>query len=188
MGVLEPDANMFVLFKRDALPGVYCGRARRCVKNMANKKTKEFEIFVDMSADTSPTSETIDLNQFVQVADMEAFGLTSVEVGIQPDEVVGDLFSNKTVVQVALCDLQSGFVHHSNYDSLFLSYQDGSTGFVNESLSLGDSSGVRYVPGGLIDVRAYAATATNMWIRLSGHIATLSSKDYLALVMTERGQ
>lgn len=161
-------------------------RARVIV--MATKKTKEFEIFVDMSADTTPTSETIDLNQYVQVADMEAFGLVEVQVGIQPDENVGDLFGNKTVVQLSLSDLSNGFIHHSNYDSLFLSYHDGTTGFVNESLSLGDTKGVRFVPGGLIDVRSYAATATNMWIRLSGYVAKLDSKDYLALVMTERGQ
>lgn len=176
---------MFVHFIWDA---PYGGTGQSPVIDMATKKVKEFELFVDMSADTTPTAETINLNQFVQVADLEAFGITNIEVGIQPDEVVGDLFGNKTVVQVALRNLGSGFIHHSNYDSLFLSYQDGSTGFVNESLSLGDAAAVRYVPGGLIDVRSYASTATNMWIRITGHVAKLDAKDYLSLAMTERGQ
>lgn len=155
---------------------------------MATKKTNEFEIFVSMSADSTPTAELIDLNSYVQVAEMEAFGLENVEVGVEPDEVVGDIFGNKTMVQIALSDLSSGFIPHSTYDSVFLGVHDGTTGFTNESLSLGDGKAVRFIPGGLLDVRSYASTATNMWIRLTGYIAKLDSKDYLALVMTERGQ
>lgn len=155
---------------------------------MATKKTKPFEILVTMSADSTPTAETIDLNTYVQVADMEAFGIMNIEVGVEPDEVVGDLFGNKTLVQVSLSDLSGGFIPHSTYDSLFYALHDGTTGFRNESLSLGDASGIRYVPGGLIDARAYANTATNMYIRIEGVVSKLSDKDYLALVMTQRGE
>lgn len=155
---------------------------------MATKKTKPFEILVTIPADSTPTAETIDLNTYVQVADMEAFGIMNIEVGVEPDEVVADIFDNETLVQVSLSDLSGGFIPHSTYDSLFVSAMDASTGFVNNSLSLGDASGIRYVPGGLIDARAYAKTATNMYIRLEGIVAKLSDKDYLALVMTQRGE
>jgi len=158
---------------------------------MATKKTKPFEILVLMDADANGETETIDLNQYVQVADMEAFGIMNIEVGFDADgDIAGNpsFIGNKLQVQVALSNLGDGFITHASYDSLFLHQQDGTTGFVSNSLSLGDTSGVRYVPGGLIDARAYATTSSPIYVRLEGVVSKLSDKDYLSLVMTARGE
>ena len=49
---------------------------------MAAARTKSFEVFETITANLAGQVKAIDLNTFVQVADMEAFGIQSIEVGI----------------------------------------------------------------------------------------------------------
>lgn len=152
---------------------------------MATKKTKTFEIFETITADDNGEVKTIDLNQFVQVADMEAFGLQAIEVGLQPSSQanLAETFS----LQVAVSSLSAGFIDHSEFDSLYLIMQNG-VGNVQESLSLGDVAEIRYIPGGLLDIRADTAvdgTSVNLYVRISGVISKLSASDYVSLATTQ---
>jgi len=129
--------------------------------------------------------KTIDLNQFIQVADMEAFGLQAIEVGIQPSSQAN--LAESFCLQVALSSLQNDFIPHSEFDSLYLVMQNG-VGNTQESLSLGDVADIRYVPGGLLDVRADTAidgTSVDLYVRIAGVIAKLSAADYVSLATTQ---
>ena len=118
---------------------------------------------------------------------MEAFGIMDIECGLNVEGTPANTFGNKLAVQVSLSDLSGGFISHGSYDSLYLSLQDSDTGFTNTSLSLGDGEDIRYVPGGLIDVRTYCDASRSAFIRITGVVSKLSDKDYLSLVMTARG-
>lgn len=154
------------------------------MKFMATKKTKSFEIFETIEATNTGTTQTIDLNTFVNVADLEAFGVQSIEVGINATEATPLTSSWKC--QVALDDLTSAFINHAEYDSIYLSMADFATGAHEESLSLGDVNEIRYVPGGLLDVRAQRLGASNvdLYVRVTGVISKLSAADYMSLALT----
>ena len=119
---------------------------------MATKKTRSFEIFETITANAAGNVASIDLNTFVNVADLEAFGVQSIEVGVnatatnQPTAIYQ--------VQVALENLANGFINHAEYDSIYLKFSDALTSAFDESLSLGDVSEIRYIPGGLLSVRS----------------------------------
>ena len=152
---------------------------------MASAKTKDFEVFETITANAAGNVQTIDLNTFVNVAEMEAFGIEDVHIGIDTTATNPD--TAEFMAQLALEDLSTGFVSHASYDSLYLTFQDVTTGFVEESLSLGDVKELRYVPGGQLQVRAdrmNGASDTPLYIRITGKIAKLSAADYMSLALT----
>lgn len=152
---------------------------------MATKKTRSFEIFETITANAAGNVASIDLNTFVNVADLEAFGVQSIEVGVnatatnQPTAIYQ--------VQVALENLANGFINHAEYDSIYLKFSDALTSAFDESLSLGDVSEIRYIPGGLLSVRADRLTGAadvDLYIRVTGVISKLSAADYMSLALT----
>lgn len=153
---------------------------------MANAKTRDFEVFTTITANATGNVATIDLNDFVEVADMEAFGLEGVEIVIDSNETTPETAIYRA--QLASENLANGFISHASYNSLYLNYTNVPLGFTQESLSLGDVSGVRYVPGGTLYIRADKETGANdifLAVRLTGKIAKLSAKDYMALALTK---
>ena len=152
---------------------------------MATKKTRSFEIFETITADNSGNTASIDLNTFVNVADLEAFGVQSIEVGV--NATATNQATAEYQVQVALENLANGFINHAEYDSLYLKFADATTATHSESLSLGDVSEIRYVPGGLLSVRAdrmSGAADVDLYIRVTGVISKLSAADYMSLALT----
>lgn len=152
---------------------------------MASAKTKPFEVFETITAVTAGAVKTIDLNTFVNVAEMEAFGVEAIEIGIDATETAPQ--SAEFMAQVALVDLSGGFISHADYDSLFCSYTDVANGFHQESLSLGDVAAIRYVPGGQLQVRVdeTSSGSTALYVRITGKISKLSAKDYMSLALTQ---
>lgn len=154
---------------------------------MATKKTKSFEVFDTITATDAGSTIRIDLNTFVDVAELEAFGLQAVEVGINATNTLADTLTSRYQVQIALDDLGNGFINHAEYDSLYLKIFDMSTGAHEESLSLGDVSQIRYIPGGILDVRADNiddSENVDLYVRLTGVISKLSAADYMSLALT----
>ena len=152
---------------------------------MAAAKTKDFEIFETITANGTGNVATIDLNTFVNVAEMEAFGIEEVHIGIDATETTPS--TSEFMAQLALEDLSGGFISHASYDSLYLTFQDATTGYGEESLSLGDVKELRYVPGGQLQVRADrvgGSSDVNLYIRITGKIAKLSAADYMSLALT----
>ncbi len=152
---------------------------------MATKKTRSFEMFETITATNSGATATIDLNTFVNVAELEAFGIQSIEVGVNATAT-----NQATAIyqlQVALDSLGTGFINHAEYDSLYLKFSDANTSTFDESLSLGDVSQIRYVPGGLLSVRADRLTGgadVDLYIRITGVISKLNAEDYMSLALT----
>jgi hypothetical protein len=153
---------------------------------MAASKTKDFEIFETLTANAAGQDRTIDLNTFVNVAEMEAFGVESIEIGINATESAPT--TAEFMAQVALQDLSGGFISHADFDSLYLTYVDVPNGFSQENLSLGDVAAVRYIPGGQLQVRADrmgGSSDVDLYVRITGKIAKLSAKDYMSLALTQ---
>ena len=152
---------------------------------MATKKTRSFEIFETITADAAGNTATIDLNTFVNVADLEAFGVQHIEVGVNATD--GAPETAMFQVQVALDSLANGFINHAEYDSLYFMFADNITSAFNESLSLGDVPEIRYVPGGLLSIRADRLTAAadvDLYVRVTGVISKLNAADYMSLALT----
>ena len=152
---------------------------------MASAKTRDFEVFESITANAAGNVATIDLNTFVNVAEMEAFGIEEVHIGI--DALATAPQTAEFMAQLALEDLSAGFISHASYDSLYLTFSDATTGFVEESLSLGDVKQIRYVPGGQLQVRAdrmSGSSDTPLYIRITGKISKLSAADYMSLALT----
>jgi hypothetical protein len=152
---------------------------------MASAKTRDFEVFETITANATGAVKTIDLNTFVNVAEMEAFGIESISVGIDTSTAAPQ--SSLFIAQVALEDLSGGFISHASYDSLYLTFQDMLTSAFEESLSLGDVKEVRYVPGGQLQIRADRLTSSAdvvLYVRITGKIAKLSASDYMSLALT----
>lgn len=152
---------------------------------MASAKTRDFEVFETIVANAAGNVQTIDLNTFVNVAEMEAFGIEQVHIGIDTTETTPA--TSIFMAQLALEDLSGAFISHASFDSLYLTFSDATTGFVEESLSLGDVKQIRYVPGGQLQVRADRTSGTsdvNLYIRITGKISKLSASDYMSLALT----
>lgn len=153
---------------------------------MATRKTKPFEVFEVITATAAGAVKTIDLNTFIQVADLEAFGIESISVGIDGTEAAPT--TAEYMVQVSLDDLAAGFTTHAEYASLYLNYTDVPLGFTQDNLSLGKVDEVRYVPGGQLDVRAdrmNGTTDVDLYVRITGTISTLSASNYVSLALTQ---
>ena len=152
---------------------------------MATKKTRSFEIFETITANATGNTATIDLNTFVNVADLEAFGVQSIEVGV--NATATNQSSAIYQVQVALENLANGFINHAEYDSIYLKFADATTAMMSESLSLGDVAEIRYIPGGLLSIRAdrlSGAADVDLYVRVTGVISRLSAADYMSLALT----
>ena len=51
---------------------------------MANSKTKDFEVYVEIAAGTVADNQTLDLTDYVDVADNEAFEIHEVDIILDP--------------------------------------------------------------------------------------------------------
>jgi len=152
---------------------------------MATKKPRSFEIFETITANAAGNTASIDLNTFVNVADLEAFGVQSIEVGV--NATATNQSTAEYQVQVALENLANGFINHAEYDSIYLKFADATTAMMSESLSLGDVSEIRYIPGGLLSIRADRLTGAadvDLYVRVTGVISKLSAADYMSLALT----
>ena len=148
---------------------------------MAARKTKPFEIFETIVANNAGNVRLIDLNTFIQVADLE-----SISVGIDGTESAPT--SAEYMVQVSLDDLAAGFTTHAEYASLYLNFTDVPNGFTQDNLSLGKVDELRYVPGGQMHIRADRMSGTsdvNLYVRITGTISTLSASNYVSLALTQ---
>ena len=114
---------------------------------------------------------------------MEAFGIQAIEVGVQPSSMAQ--VAQPFICQVALSSLTNGFIDHSEFDSLYLALSNG-VGNMQESLSLGDVASIRYVPGGLLDIRADNvddANDVNLYVRIAGVISKLSAPNCTSIAL-----
>ena len=155
-------------------------------------KTNEFEIYLKAVAGNAAGNTTLDMTDYVDIADNEAFEVHEVDIVLDPTEVMPD--TAEALFQLADSNIQS-FVSHSDRTSLYVarfSYQGNGAGeygmwhqdsfssltplIVNKTLFLRTESNSQG-----------AAQTLDHTLRIKGKIVKPSAKDYMALVLTQTG-
>ena len=156
-------------------------------------KTNEFEIYVKLATTNAAANTALDMTDYVDVADNEAFQVDEVDIILDPNDALPD--SGEAIFQLADSNI-TGFVSHADRTSLYTARQlfqgtaAGELGFwhmesfssltpliVNKTLYLrseGNGSGATW-------------STTNFTLRLKGKIVKPTAKDYMALVLTQTG-
>ena len=154
-------------------------------------KTKEFEIFAETSADSSADNTVLDLTDYVDIADNQAFEIHEVDIVLDPTESVADLTADaEAIFQLADSNIQS-FVSHADRTSLFICRQTFDTATLGMYEQTSFSSLTPLIVSKTLWLRnqaqGQASLNLDFTIRMKGRIVTPSAKDYMALVLTQTG-
>lgn len=158
---------------------------------MANAKTREFEIFAETSADSTADNTVLDLTDYVDIADNQAFEIHEVQIILDPTEEIADLTADaECLFQLADSNIQA-FVSHSDRTSLYISRQTFDTATLGMYEQNSFSSITPLIVSKTLWLRNQAQGQTGLdldfTIRMKGRIVTPSAKDYMALVLTQTG-
>jgi len=82
--------------------------------------TREFEIFVETQADTTADNTTLDMTDYVDIADNEAFELHELTIVLDPTEAFPA--DTECLFQLADSNIQT-FVSHADRSSLYVARQ-----------------------------------------------------------------
>jgi len=155
-------------------------------------KTNEFEIYIKIATANAAANTALDMTDYVDVADNEAFQVDEVDIILDPNDSLPD--TGEAIFQLADSNI-TGFVSHADRTSLYTARQlfqgtsAGEYGFwhmesfssltpliVNKTLYLrSEGNGVA------------TWSTTNFTLRLKGKIVKPTAKDYMALVLTQTG-
>ena len=156
-------------------------------------KTNEFEIYVKAAVVNTAGNTTLDMTDYVDVADNEAFEVDEIDIVLDPTSSLPD--TSEFLFQLADSNIQA-FVSHADRTSLYTQRQlfqgtgAGEYGFyhmesfssltpliVNKTLYLRTES----------NAQSGSIASTDFTLRLKGKIVKPSAKDYMALVLTQTG-
>jgi len=156
-------------------------------------KTNEFEIYVKAAVVNTAGNTTLDMTDYVDVADNEAFEVDEIDIVLDPTSALPD--TSEFLFQLADSNIQA-FVSHADRTSLYTARQlfqgtaAGEYGFwhmesfssltplvVNKTLFLRTES----------NAQSGSIASTDFTLRLKGKIVKPSAKDYMALVLTQTG-
>ena len=155
-------------------------------------KTNEFEIYVLVPA-AAAANTALDMTDYVDIADNEAFQVDEVDIVLDPTEAMPD--TSEAIFQLADSNIGT-FVSHSDRTSLYvarLSYQGDGAGeygmYHQESFSSLTPLIVNKTLYCRSDLNAQGAlpTSLNHTLRIKGKIVKPTAKDYMALVLTQTG-
>ena len=155
-------------------------------------KTNEFEIYVKVTAANAAANTLLDMTDYVDIADNEAFQIDDIDVVLDPTAAMPD--TAEAIFQLADANL-ANFVSHSDRASLYvarLSYQGNGAGEYGmwHQMSFSDFSAL------IVSKTLYLRSETNSQgaaqtldhtLRIKGKIVKPSAKDYMALVLTQTG-
>lgn len=158
---------------------------------MAAAKTKEFEIYIQTVADTGADNSVLDLTDYVDIADNEAFEIHEINMVLDPNEKVKDLTADaEAIFQLADSNIQA-FVSHADRTSLYVArftYDTATLGMYHEESF---SSLTPLIVSKTLWLRneadGQAALTLAYTMRIKGRIVKPSAKDYMALVLTQTG-
>lgn len=158
---------------------------------MAAAKTKEFEIYVQTVADTAADNTVLDLTDYVDIADNQAFEIHEVRLTLDPNEKVKDLTADaECIFQLADSNIQT-FVSHADRTSLYVArftYDTATLGmYFEESFSSLTPLVVSKTLWLRNEADGQAALTLAYTMRIKGRIVTPSAKDYMSLVLTQTG-
>ena len=156
-------------------------------------KTNEFEIYVKLATTNTAANTALDMTDYVDVADNEAFQVDEVDIVLDPTTNLPD--TGEAIFQLADSNI-SAFVSHADRTSLYTQRQlfqgdgAGEYGFWHmESFS----SLTPLIVNKTLYLRSEGNLQTGTWastdftLRLKGKIVRPTAKDYMALVLTQTG-
>ena len=153
-------------------------------------KTNEFEIYIKLEAANGAANTALDMTDYVDIADNEAFQVDEVDIVLDPTEVMPA--ECEALFQLADSNIQT-FVSHADRTSLYvarLSYQ-GTVGF-----GMWHQESFSTLTPLIVNKTIYCRSETNSTgaaqtldhtLRIKGRIVKPSAKDYMALVLTQTG-
>jgi hypothetical protein len=153
---------------------------------MAKAVTKEFEIFIETQADTSADNTALDMMDYVDIADNQAFEIHEVSLVLDPTEAfpAADVEAR---FQLADANL-TNFVSHADRASLYVARQTFDSATLGMFHQESFSSITPLIVSKTLFLRNVCSTGTlDYTLRLKGRIVTPSAKDYMALVLTQTG-
>ena len=156
-------------------------------------QTKEFEIYILLATGNTAANTALDMTDYVDIADNEAFMVDELDIVLDPTSSLPD--TGEAIFQLADSNIQD-FVSHSDRTSLYTQRQlfqgtgGGEYGFWHlESFS----SLTPLIVNKTIwcrsegNLQSGAWSTTNFTLRIKGKIVKPSAKDYMALVLTQTG-
>ncbi|GAG91587.1 unnamed protein product [marine sediment metagenome] len=155
---------------------------------MANAKTKEFEIYVTTLADPTADNTTLDMTDYVDIADNQAFEVHEVDIVLDPTETFPSALT-ECIFQLADSNIQA-FVSHADRTSLYIARQT----FDNASLGMWHQESFSSITPLIVQKTLFlrqqntaGGLSLNFTLRIKGRIVSPSAKDYMALVLTQTG-
>ena len=158
---------------------------------MANAKTKEFEIMINLGVTSGASTDALDMTDYVDIADNEAFEVHEVDIVLDPNESVIAMGAPvEAIFQLADSNIQA-FVSHSDRTSLYVARQlfDAPT-----TLAVFEQDSFSDITPLIVNKTLFcrhdhnlAATTLDFTLRIKGRIVKPSAKDYMALVLTQTG-
>ena len=161
---------------------------------MASAKTKEFEVYSDLTVTTTAGNTVLDLSDYVDVADNEVFALDEWDVIINPTDTWPSV-ETEIIIQMADSNI-SDFVSHADRTSIGVgrlllnnTTEAGRTLYSQFDLAHDNTGEPTLIVSKNLWVRTDAVgnTPNSLSIRLRGKIVKPSAKDYMALVLTQTG-
>ena len=155
-------------------------------------KTNEFEIYIEVTAANAAANTALDLTDYVDVADNEAFKVDEVDIILDPTATLPD--TSEAIFQLADSNIQA-FVSHADRSSLYVArflYQGNAAGEYGFWHMESFSDLTPLIVSKTLWCRSEtnsvgAATTSDYTLRIRGKIVKPSAKDYMALVLTQTG-
>ena len=153
---------------------------------MAKALTREFELYVLIEADTSADNTALDMTDYVDIADNEAFMVEELDIVLDPTAAF-PAADTDCIFQLADSNIQA-FVSHSDRTSLYVARQTFDTSHLAMYHQESFSSLTPLIVSKTLWLRNESSVGThNFTLRIKGKIVRPSAKDYMALVLTQTG-
>ena len=153
---------------------------------MAKASTRDFEIYIELDLSSSPTNTVLDLTDYVDIADNQAFEVHEVDIVLDMNSAF-PAANCEALFQLADSNIQS-FVTHADRTSLYIARQTFDAAAFGMWHQESFSSLTPLIVSKSLWCRHKVSTGTeDFTLRLKGRIVTPSAKDYMALVLTQTG-
>ena len=151
---------------------------------MAKASTRDFEIYVQLASTVAAANQALDLTDYVDIADNQAFEVHEVDIVLDVTQAFPA--DTEALFQLADSNIQA-FVSHADRTSLYVARQtfDTTTGGMYHQESF--SSLTPLIVSKTIFCRNSSSVALDYTLRLKGRVVSPSAKDYMALVLTQTG-
>ena len=152
---------------------------------MAKASTRDFEIYVGVSAGIAADNQALDLTDYVDIADNQAFEIHEVDVVLDP--TIAFPTDTEALFQLADSNIQA-FVSHADRTSLYVARQT----FQQANLAMYHQESFSSITPLIVSKTIYCRNKSTsgtlpFTLRMKGRIVSPSAKDYMALVLTQTG-